>query len=103
LADRFNLDFVLRWGSMPAVFGAVSEEERQDYLRTYANTYIKEEIQAEQLVRKLAPFRAFLDVAADASAQIVNYSKMARAVRSDPVSIKSYFDILDKLSARFVA
>jgi predicted AAA+ superfamily ATPase len=95
LADRFDLDFALRWGSMPAIFSMESESERQDYLRTYANTYVKEEIQAEQLVRKLAPFRAFLDIAADASGQIVNYSKIARAVGSDAVSVKSYFSILE--------
>jgi hypothetical protein len=47
------------------------------------------------VLRKLTPFRAFLDVAADASAQIVNYSKIARAVGSDPVSVKSYFGILE--------
>ena len=94
-ANRFDLSFVLRWGSMPSVFAIDDEGERQDYLRTYANTYVKEEIQAEQVVRKLTPFRAFLDVAADASAQIVNYSKIARAVGSDPVSVKSYFGILE--------
>jgi predicted AAA+ superfamily ATPase len=46
-------------------------------------------------LRKLAPFRAFLDVAADASSQIVNYSRLARVVGSDPVSVKSYFGILE--------
>lgn len=94
LGDRFDLDFVLRWGSLPRVF-SLTDEECADYLRTYANTYLKEEIQAEQIVRKVQPFRAFLEVAAQSAGKIVNYSKIARDISSDPVSVQSYFEILE--------
>jgi len=94
LGDQFKLDFVLRWGSLPRVFG-LSEDERNDYLRTYGNTYLKEEIQAEQIVRNLRPFRSFLEVSSHGSGQIINYSKISRDIGSDPVSVKSYFEILE--------
>lgn len=95
IGDGFDLDFVLRWGSLPILFSIPDEGEKEKYLKTYANTYLREEIQMEQLVRKLQPFRSFLEVAAQSSGQIVNYSKIARDVGSDPVSVQSYFQILE--------
>jgi predicted AAA+ superfamily ATPase len=95
LGADFNLDSVLSWGSLPKIFQIKEDEEKADFLRTYAQTYLKEEILAEQLIRKVAPFRAFLEVAAQSSGKIINYSKIARDVASDPVSIQSYFEILE--------
>ena len=92
LDKQFNLDFVLRWGSLPEVF-SLNQNDCKDYLRSYANTYVKEEIQAEQIVRKLVPFRLFLEVAAQSAGTVINYSKIARDIGSDPVSVQSYFQI----------
>ena len=94
LANQFDLDFVLKWGSLPEVF-QLDQEEREDYLTTYTNTYLKEEVQAEQLIRKIPPFRKFLDIAGQSSGNIINFSKIARDIGSDPVSVKSYFEILE--------
>src|SRR3990167_7154932 len=94
LGARFELDFYLRWGGLPLIYD-LDESERIDYLNTYVSTYLKEEIQVEQLVRKLVTFRAFLPIAAQSSGKIINYSKIANDVGSDPVSIKSYFSILE--------
>lgn len=94
LGAKFDLDLVLRFGSLPKIF-AFTHEERMDYLRAYANTYLKEEIQAEQIVRKIQPFRAFLEVAAQSAGKIINYSRIARDINSDPVSVQSYFEILE--------
>ena len=95
LGDDFNLTFVLKYGSLPEVINSPSEKETQAYLRTYVQTYLKEEIQVEQLVRKLLPFRSFLEVAAQSSGLILNYSKIARDIGSDPMSVKNYFNILE--------
>jgi predicted AAA+ superfamily ATPase len=94
LGESFDLSGALRWGTLPKVM-SVSEELKADYLRTYANTYVKEEVIAEQLVRKVQPFRAFLEVAAQCAGQILNFSKIARDVGTDPVSVQSYFEILE--------
>ena len=48
------------------------------FLKSYAHTYLKEEIQLEQLVRNMDPFRKFLPVAAMSHMRFLNYSKIAR-------------------------
>ena len=100
LKDAFDLNFILRWGSLPQVFG-LDEAERKDYLRTYVHTYLQEEIVAEQLVRKLPPFRAFLETVGTIAGKIINYSNIARDVGTDSVSIKSYFEILEETFVGF--
>ncbi len=94
LENNFSLESALSWGTLPGLIGQ-EDAEKRDFLRTYANTYLREEIQIEQLVRKIAPFRSFLEIAAQCSGQILNYSKIARDVGSDPVSIQTYFEILE--------
>ncbi len=58
-------------------------------------TYLREEILAEQIIRKASPFRAFLEVAAQCNGTILSYSKIARDIQSDPVSVQNYFHILE--------
>ncbi len=94
LGNDFHLELILNWGSLPEVF-FLEDDYKQDYLRTYVNTYLKEEIQVEQIVRKIAPFRSFLEIAAQCSGQIINYSNIAKDINSDSVSVKSYFEILE--------
>lgn len=94
LGKAFKLDEVLHWGSLPDVQGATNKDKTR-YLTAYTNTYLREEILAEQLVRKSNPFRAFLEVAAGCNGTILSYSKIARDIQSDPVSVQNYFQILE--------
>lgn len=94
LEDKFNLNECVSFGSLPAIFG-MTKQERFDFLLSYTETYLKEEIIAEQLVRKLRPFRAFLEVAAQHDGKVLNYSAIAKDIDSDSVSVSSYFDILE--------
>ena len=72
-------------------------------MTAYARTYLKEEIQAEQIVRNLDPFRRFLEVAAQMSGKIINYASLARDVGVDEKTIKGYYQILeDTLIGRFL-
>lgn len=95
LGTDFDLDEYLFWGGLPEIYNLKEIEEKKQYLRTYVQTYIREEIQAEQLIRKLPPFRAFIDLLGGLSGSILNYSKIARDINSDPVSVKKYFEILE--------
>ncbi|MEZ4753022.1 MAG: ATP-binding protein [Bdellovibrionota bacterium] len=95
LDQTFNLTEVLQWGSLPKLLELKTPEEKQMYLKTYVNTYIKEEIAEEQVVRKLDPFRKFLQIAAQMSGQIINYSKIGREVGVDTKTVQSYFKILE--------
>ena len=101
LQDAFVLDDALRWGTLPRIYSLAGREEKHAYLRAYALTYLKEEIVAEQIIRRLDPFREFLEVAALSSGTIINYANIARDVGADPKTIVSYFSILEDTHVGF--
>ncbi|MFZ4405158.1 MAG: ATP-binding protein, partial [Pseudobdellovibrionaceae bacterium] len=94
LGKEFDLSLYLARGGLPALTSLHGEKDVQLYLRSYVSTYLKEEIQAEQIVRNLKPFRLFLDVAAQMNAKIINFSKIAQDVGADTKSVQNYFEIL---------
>ncbi len=96
LADQFQLDQVLNWGSLPKIFSFQEDQEKAEFLRAYGLTYLKEEIWNEHLVDNLDPFRLFLEVAAQANGTIVNYLKMARDVGVNEKTVKRYFELLEE-------
>ena len=95
LENLFNLDKALQWGTLPKIFSLETDSDREAFLRAYSETYLKEEILDEQVVRKLPPFRRFLEVAAQCNGKIINYSNIAKDVGVDDKTIKEYFFILE--------
>ena len=95
LRDAFVLEDVLRWGTLPNIYSFTDGADKNAYLRAYALTYLKEEVIAEQITRRLDPFREFLEVAAQSNGAIVNYANIARDVGVDPKTVVSYFRILE--------
>lgn len=85
----------LAWGTLPFVFSLNDPEEKQEYLTSYVRTYVSEEIQREQIVRNLDPFRKFLEVAAQYNGKIINYSSVARGIGVDPKTVASYYAMLE--------
>ncbi len=94
LDGDFSIDAVLNWGSIPKVCSLTQNELKQEFLRSYVNTYLKEEIKEEQLVRKLAPFVRFLEIAAQSNGTVLNFAKIARDCGTDSPTIERYFEIL---------
>lgn len=94
LGGAGDVEALLRFGSLPVIL-QYPTEARDSYLRSYATTYFKEEVAAEQLVRKIEPFRRFLPVAAQMSGEIINYSAIAQDVGVDVKTVQSYFSILE--------
>lgn len=95
LGERFELEMALHWGTLPKMFNLEDDTSRSAFLRSYADTYLKEEIWNEQVIRKLPPFRRFLEVAAQCNGKIINYANIARDVGVDDKTIKEYFIILE--------
>lgn len=89
--EGFILEDALRFGTIPAIYFA---ENREEALRAYVDTYLKEEIQQEALVRKLDKFFSFIDVAAQLNGEVVNFCKMARQISVADKTIGDYFQIL---------
>jgi len=94
LGQEFNIGDVLRWGSLPSVFGT-SEASKEEYLRSYTQTYLREEILQEQIVRNAVPFRSFLEIAGQENGNIINYSNIAKDVGVDTKTVISYFQVLE--------
>jgi uncharacterized protein len=95
LRDDFSLDQVINWGSLPAVCGFESALEKKAFLKAYVDTYLKEEILQEQIVRNVVPFRKFLQIASQSSGAILNLSRIAKDINADWSTVRSYFEILE--------
>jgi len=95
LKDDFRLLEALRWGTLPGLVKQKTDGGKREFLKSYARTYLREEIKLEQLIRKLRPFTSFLEIASHQSGNIVNFSNMAQDVGVDYKTIINYFSILE--------
>lgn len=94
LKGRFDLMEALQWGTLPQVVSYESDTDKRRFLRTYSQTYLKEEILVEQVIRNLTPFRLFLSIAAQMNTRIVNFSNIARDTGVDHKTVQNYYQIL---------
>jgi predicted AAA+ superfamily ATPase len=95
LGEQFDLKKYLEVGGLPDAYLAETNADAAEYLRAYVSTYLQKEIQEEQWVKKLEPFRKFLAIAAQMNGQIINKSKMASDVGVNDVTVSNYFEILE--------
>lgn len=102
LGSAFKLQDALEWGLLPTVWNTTDPVERSLYLQSYAETYLKEEIIVEQIIRNLPPFRRFLNVASQMSGKIINYSKIAADCQTDPTNVRNYIQVLEDTLIGFV-
>ena len=82
---------LLHYGSLPM---AVDAEDPRPYLRSYAETYLVQEVQAEALTRNVGAFSRFLEVAARQNAQTTNATAIAKAVGIGRETVRSHFEVL---------
>lgn len=95
LGKDFTLDTALTFGTLPEIMRYTTDVDRKELLSAYAHTYLKEEIWEEQFTKTLAPFRKFLEVAAQSNGKIINFSNIAKDVGIDDKTAKTYFEILE--------
>jgi len=96
LGEQFDLHDALRFGLLPKSLALrAARDERKRFLASYVNTYLYEEINAEQFIRKFEPFVRFLSIAAEANGMILNISKLARQVYVEPRTAIRYFQLLE--------
>jgi predicted AAA+ superfamily ATPase len=94
LGDAFDLDRALRAGCLPPVWTG-GEPDWREFLRAYAETYLREEVAAEGLVRNIGPFSQFLDIAAANDGEIVNFTNVARECSVSVKTVQQYYQILE--------
>lgn len=98
LKEDFRLERNVRMGMLPIVLDAMSPEE---VLRAYVGIYLKEEVQAEGIVRNVGDFARFLEVMSFSHASLINASNIARECHISRKTIDSYLLILDDLLLSF--
>jgi predicted AAA+ superfamily ATPase len=96
LNEKFDLNEYLKFGGLPQVFTFKTNMDKNRFLKTYTLTYLKEEIWAEHIIKKLEPFRNFLEIAAQLNGDIINYTKIARQINVDTKTVQNYFEILQE-------
>ena len=101
LGTDFDADLASRWGTLPMVW--LDQENASDILDSYVNTYIKQEIKEEGVVRSLPPFLRFLGIAGLLNGQLVNRQNIAREASVPRSTVDVYFEILeDTLLGQFL-
>ncbi len=88
----FDLDRAVRNGMLPRHY---LKKDATSLLKAYVGVYLKEEIQAESLVRNLANFSRFLEIAAITDGEMVNYQNIASDCGVSANTVKEYFQILE--------
>ena len=91
LKEKWDLSKALTIGTLPEIY---LNDYGPELLTNYSDSYLREEIQAEALVRNIASYARFLDMAAEASGQIINYSKLASDSEIPKETIRRYYEIL---------
>ena len=92
LGDDFELERVLRYGSLPLVWTSAAPRE---VLEAWVLLYLQEEIRAEATARNLPGFARFLPVAALMNGQAVNVSGIARDAGVARTTVQGYLEILE--------
>jgi predicted AAA+ superfamily ATPase len=95
LGRDFDLEKALRFGSLPGLFSIQKESDKARFLESYIQTYLREEIQLEQIVRNVTRFRRFLSFAGQMNTKVLNFSKISEISGVDPKSVNRYFEILE--------
>ncbi|MDY6989640.1 MAG: AAA family ATPase [Thermodesulfobacteriota bacterium] len=93
LGHAFDMEFSLEWGLLPKV--QTDRDNAADFLSAYVDTYLKEEIKEEGIVRKLPPFLRFLGITGQLNGQLVNGQNIAREAGVPRSSVDVYFSILE--------
>ena len=92
LGQDFDMERALSIGTLPLVWVHPSPEEA---LAAYTQLYLKEEIQAEAIVRNLAGFARFLPIAALFHGQVLNVSNVSRDAAVSRTTVDGYLEVLE--------
>lgn len=95
IKNNFQLLPSLAYGTLPKIFELESVQDKKRYLYSYISTYLKEEVLVEQIVRKIEPFRKFLEIAGQMNGKILNHASIARDAGIEERSVQRYYQILD--------
>jgi uncharacterized protein len=95
IGNTLQLEHALATGTLPGIWTEPDTATRRKTLRSYAATYLKEEIQAEALTRNIEGFSRFLFIVATAAGQFLDVSKLASEASVSRQTAVRYFEVLE--------
>jgi predicted AAA+ superfamily ATPase len=98
LGKRFDLERALTIGLVPLVWMADDPAAARD---AYLSLYVREEVQAEGMVRDLGGFARFLEAVSLSHAAILSVTGVARECEVSRNTVVGYLDILEDLLLSF--
>lgn len=93
LKEMFSLERAINFGLLPAVW--FSDEPEED-LADYIDEYLRQEIIAEGATRNLPAFSRFLEVAALANGEQIDYTSISCDAQVPRSTVQEYFKILQE-------
>lgn len=91
---QYTFEDSLIFGTLPGMV-TLSKTDRNDFLRSYAEIYLEEEIRAEAIVRKIGAFSRFLELAAAESGTSPNLTKLSNESGVSVPAIKEFYQVLE--------
>jgi predicted AAA+ superfamily ATPase len=98
LKDEFSLEKALKTGLVPLIWESETPEEQ---LRDYLYLYLREEVQAEGLVRQIGDFSRFLEIASFSHSSIWTTADISRESSVKRATVDNYLQILEDLLLAF--
>ena len=101
LGSDWSLNRALAHGTLPGIYAETDRATREADLRGYADAYLREEIQAEALVREVGGYARLLDHAAAASGRILNLNALSQNSGVRYETARRYLEILEDTLVAF--
>ncbi len=95
LDDDWELERVLAHGTLPGVYAEPDAALRCADLRAYTDAYLREEVQAEALVRNLGGYTRLLDLVAASSGHVLNIGALCRDAGMAWETTRRYIEVLE--------
>lgn len=96
LQGELNLKKSMVYGFLPEIFLEKDLHLAKDILTTYAGIYLKEEIQAELLVRNIQGFSRFLTAFSEYSGKVLDLSKVSSKAKVSRTGASRFLEILEE-------
>ena len=102
LGASFDLNRVLAHGTLPGIYAEGDAVSRAADLRSYVETYLREEIQAEALVRDIGGYGRLLELVAASSGKILNVRALSNDSGIGYETARRYLSVLEDTLVAFV-
>ena len=94
LGNEFSLEGALLHGMLPVVMGS---QDRESRIQAYSGVYLREEVQAEGLVRNIGSFARFMEAVSFSHGAVLNLSNVSRECQVSRPTLEGYLSILEDL------